>query len=189
MYDNEREKQLREAPYRKIAQAEELVNANALLDLYIALYKKKFRGEPIFPVSNEHLNMIKSFGRASGSKAYELLQHFFEMRDEWFQKQAYSIACLMNNLNKVNASYSQKAAAYRPSGTMQADVFCDHCWEDMVITVPMNHNFDKTNCCDKCKENRVPPKRVSQAERRKTILKLGAAFPELPWTSEGKESK
>lgn len=176
MYDNEQLKN----QYRRLQATEDLVNSNALLDLYVSLYKKKFKGEPIFPVSNEHLNMIKSFAKASGHKAYALLEHYFEMRDDWFQKQAYSISCLMNNLNKVNASFSQKAASYRPHGTVRLHTFCDCCWEYFDTEVPMAHNFDKTMTCPKCKETGAKPKRVSKEERNKTIQVLGAAFPELP---------
>lgn len=180
MYDNERDKELLERPYKKIQAAEDLVNSNALLDLYVTLYKKKYKAEPIFPVTREHLNLIKSFAQSTGPRAYGLLEHFFEMKDDWYHKQAHSLACLMNNLNKVNASYSQRVAAHKPSGLMHINTFCDACHAYFVLEVPMNHDMNKTRRCGPCTKENRPVKTTSKEERRIAVLQMGNAFPELP---------
>jgi hypothetical protein len=180
MYDNERDKEILQAPYKKIQAAEDLVNSNALLDLYVVLYKKKYKDEPLFGVNKEHLNLIRSFSKSAGHKSYGLLEHFFEMKDDWFHKQAHSLSCLMNNLGKVHASYSQKNAVARPAGTMRINTFCDACWGYFVLEAPGNYNFDKPKRCSDCIDNNVPLKRVTKEERAKAVKIISKSFPEIP---------
>lgn len=167
-------------PYVRLKETEDQITANNLLNLYITLYKQKFKGEPIFPTSKTHLTMLKNLVTSCGQRAYGIIEHYFEMKDEWFKQQAFSIDCLLNNLNKVNASYSEKVARTGFSGMLTVQTFCDACWGDCFITVKANHNFDTPHRCPECEKNNVPLKRVSLEERRNTILKLGAAFKELP---------
>ena len=178
--------------YKRIAAAEELVNSNALLDLYSRLYKKKYRGEPIFPVSNAHLTQIKDFSRAVGDKAHGIMQHYFEMKDDWFIKQAYSLDCLIKNIHKVSASYSQRTnREHLHAGKRENQVYCDACWEEFTLLCDMNHDWDRPIICDTCKQTGKKPKRLTKEERHRTILKLGNAFPEMPSaiTEQEKENK
>lgn len=169
-------------PYRKIAAAEELLEQNSLLTIYIEFYKKKFRGEPIFPVDKIHFKHIKEIRSTAKERAYALIQHFFTMKDEWFVKQAYSLECLAKNLHKVNADYSQRVEpAHKMQGKLKMQFYCEACWVE--FTLICEPGFDFINGlvrCEKCTQLNQPLKRVSKEERRRTILKLGAAFPEVP---------
>lgn len=167
--------------YRKVAAAEELIETNTLLELYSTLYKKKYKGEPIFPFNKYHLQQIKDFKRATGEKAYYILQHYFTMRDPWFESQAYSVECLIKNLNRINADFSSKNSIHTPSGYMEIDFYCDACWVKFLLKAPMSWDLTTRFIrCPDCEKEDRPLKRVSKEERRNTILKLGAAFPELP---------
>lgn len=171
MYDNEEQKRIMQAPYRKLAAVEELQDSNALLDLYVKLYKKKFRGEPIFPVSKAHLTQIKDFRKNAGDKAYELLQHYFEMKDEWFIKQAYSLDCLLRKIHIVAASYSQKVGKEQvPAGKERVIEFnCDSCWRPFMLPTSFKHDPDKQVRCPECERENKAPKRVTKEERARAL--------------------
>lgn len=166
-------------PYKKLQATEELINNNALLDLYASLYRKKFKSAPIFPVNNSHITAIKDFAKLAGDRAYGLMEVFFDCKDDWFIKQAYSIDCLIKNINKVNAYYAQRIDFHRGNHKALSKVFCDHCWEDMEIVTTFNHNFDKTNCCDNCRANKTPPKRVTKQQIRQTLKIFEKSFPDV----------
>lgn len=169
-----------EAPYRKIAAAEEQIDSNALLDLYVELYKRKFYNEPIFPIHNGHFNQIKAFRKQAGERAYALLQHYFEMKDEWFHNQAYSLDCLLKNLNKVNAAYGQKAHVSELKDHISIPFHCDSCWHPFTLTVKANYDFNRLTRCVECEREKRPIKTVTKEERRAAILKYGATFVKLP---------
>lgn len=183
MYDSESEKdkRLREAPYRKVQAAENLVNSNALLDYYVLEYKKKFRNQPILPVDNSHLTTAKDIAKATGNRAYAIVEHYFTMDpDGWYSKNGYTIEFLKRNLAAVNTSLSKLTPRHNKSDTINVHTFCDCCWKDMIRVVRFDHNYDDPNRCENCIASGTPLKRVTKKERQQTVLKLGAVFPDLP---------
>ena len=180
LYDNERDKELLQAPYKKLKKAEDLVNSNALLDEYVRLYKERYKGLPVFPASNTHLNMIKSFASAAGHKAYALLETFFEMSDPWYVQHGHSIDCLLNNISKVNAVFSQKTATKKLAGNINLHTFCDCCHKFMIAVVKANHNYDTPNKCEECEKSNAPLKRVTKEEIKKTAGTMFNVALEIP---------
>lgn len=175
--------------YKRIAAAEDLVQSNALLDLYISLYKKKYRGEPIFPVSRAHHTQIKDFARNAGDKAHGIMQFYFEMKDEWFIKQAYSLDCLLKNLHRIAAEYSQRTGtAQKLKGKLKIQFHCDACWQEFTLICAPEYDFLNVLVrCEPCTTANKPLKKISKEERRATILKLGSAFPDVPWDTKRKD--
>lgn len=176
-------------PYQRIAAAEEQLEHNSLLSLYIELYKKKYRAEPIFPVSNAHLTQIKDLRRAVKEKAYFFISSYFEMRDDWFEKQHYSLDCLLKNLNKVNTYLSSRTERTRDRGKIKLQFHCDACWKGFTLTCDMHFDFlNKPVFCEACGPN-AKVKRLNKEERRATVLKLGRAFPDLKDVIGGGENE
>lgn len=167
--------------YRRLDAVEELSNRSALLELYARLYKEKFRLEPIFPSTNAHEAQLKALQKAVGAdKAYALIQTFFEIRDTFFEKQQYSLECLMKNLNRVNVEAQRKHGEERLKGKLSMEFHCDACWTPFeLICEPTYDYINKLVRCEPCKTESKQLKRVSKEERRATILKLGNAFPDL----------
>lgn len=166
--------------YTRIAAAEDLVEQNSLMQDYIVLYKKKFRGEPLVDVGRTHIAQIKHLKNTAKEKAHALLHHYFQMQDPWFIQQAYSLDCLIKNLHKVHASFSQRTTAHRDSSNVKMEIFCDACWKEFTYVCSMQYDFlNKTVRCEECERENKPVKKVSKEQRRATILKLGAVFPGL----------
>lgn len=167
--------------YRRIAAAEDLIESNALLELYVRLYKKKYRGEPLFHVNNVHLTQIKDFKKHAKEHAYGIMQHYFEMRDDWFIKQAYSLDCLIKNLHRVSADYTSRTTVHRQKGQVELEFFCDACWKPFNLICDLNYNFlNNPVRCPECKTLNAPLRRVNPADRRKTSIQVGQAFPDVP---------
>lgn len=162
---------LRYSSSAKMGQAHDLIESNALLDLYIKLYKKKYRGEPVFPVSNAHLTQIRDFKRNAKDKAYELLQHFFEMKDQWFENQAYSLDCLLKNLHKISASYSSRTGHVQKGIMIEIKFFCDACGLEFKKTLPAQTDPTKHFArCEACEKKNAPQRRMPK-EKIKLELK------------------
>ena len=49
--------------------------------------------------------LIKQIGY---EETLDAIEHYFEMKDEWFITQAYSVKCLKDNINKVIMSLAQR---------------------------------------------------------------------------------
>lgn len=175
--------------YKRIQAAEDQMEVNNLLDLYISLYKKKFRNEPIFAPSNAHLTQIKDFKRLAKDKAYSIMNTYFQMNDDWFIKQHYSIDCLIKQINKVSTQAAKSIEIQSLKGKISLDFHCDACWKSMKLVCEPNFNFlDKPVRCDECYAKDAPIKKLTKDERRQIILKLGAAFPEVPWETRRKDA-
>lgn len=171
-------------PYKKIQAAEEQLEINTLLDSYVALYKKKFRGEPLVDLNPVHTAQIKQLKKLAKDKAHFLLSHYFAMNDPWFIQQAYSLDCLMKNLHKVHADYSKRHSVnYNHEKCITSvNFWCESCWKDLVV---QDKNFPNGFYqCEECKTAKRPMRLVSKEERRVTILKYGNMFPDLPVDSE-----
>lgn len=167
-------------PYQKIAAAQELIEESSLMQSYIDLYRKKFRGEPLVGVNSVHLAQVKHLKNTAKDRAHALLHHYFEMKDEWFIKQAYSLDCLIKNLHKVNASYSQRTTHHKDSGMIQLQFGCDSCGREFTLVCDMHYNLvnKRTRCVDCEREDK--PGRVITAEEKKAAAKTGGIFPEMP---------
>ena len=116
------------APYRKLQAVEDQIELNWILEVYTGYFKQKFKGMPIFPVDNIQFKWAKDLKKLCGMKAAEIIEHYFSMKDEWFIKQAYSLECLVKNINKVNASFSQNSHLRQSHNQITVPVFCDACW-------------------------------------------------------------
>lgn len=167
-------------PYKKLAAAEDLLESNALLTQYIDLYKRKFKGVPIFPVNRAHLTTIKDFAKAAGPQAHAMIEHYFEMRDEWFIKQAYSLDCLLRNIQKVGASLSQSSSRRVNNAKMQINWGCDSCWKEFLLVVSIHYDFSKITRCKDCEEKNRPYVTVNKEERARFMSNIAKAFPEIP---------
>ena len=171
---NERDQEILNAPYKKIRAAEDLQESNYLLTVYRALYKNKFRNEPIFPLSNSHLTQIKDFRRLVGDQAQFVMEHYFTMKDDWFIKQQYSLDCLLKNINKVNGSYSSATRLTRSTNEISINWFCDSCWKPFVLTVSMQYDFDKLTRCNECTAENKPWKRVDRNTKARTLKTINS---------------
>lgn len=168
-------------PYRKIQAAEDLIEENALMARYVELYKKKFRGEPLVDVNRVQLAQLKAFKRIAGIHAHTLMSHYFEMHDKWFTDQAYSIDCLIKNINKVHASLSQRTGRVNLSGKLKIPFHCDACWKEFDLICDMKFDYtSRVVKCPECEASNKPVKVVTQTQRKETIMRLGYGFPEMP---------
>lgn len=143
-------------PYKKIAAAEELIEANSLLDLYIDMYKRKYKTEPIFNVTRAHTTQIKDLQRLTKGQGRVFISEYFQMRDDWFHKQQYSLDCLIRNLNKVAVAVKKREAHVDLKGKMIIQIICDSCHKELRLYWPMDSTFvTKTVRCEVCeRENR-----------------------------------
>lgn len=170
-----------EKPYRKIAAAEEQLERGALLDYYVKLYKQRYRAEPIFPVTAVTQTQIKDLQRIMKDKAYDTLTAYFKMKDDWFEKQHFSLDCLLKNLSKVNVQVTKAQGVAKAQGKISIQIYCDSCWNEFNLICDMHFDFlNKPVRCEPCYAQDAPLKRVSKQERHGTITRLGSAFPEMP---------
>lgn len=163
-------------PYLKLKTITDQQEQNFLIEVFSSHWKLKFKGIPIFPVSNFHFTQMKDFRRAAGPNAALLIEHYFSMKDEWFSKQAYSLDCLIKNVNKVNASFSQHQHARSQANMLAPSInpmFCESCWKELHITVPLDFDFNKAVRCEECRDRDRPFKRVTRAERLAANIKFG----------------
>ena len=167
------------APYRKLQAVEDQIELNWILEVYTGYFKQKFKGMPIFPVDNIQFKWAKDLKKLCGMKAAEIIEHYFSMKDEWFIKQAYSLECLVKNINKVNASFSQNSHLRQSHNQITIAVFCDACWKEFPLTVSINHDFNHPHKCPDCVIKNRPLKRVEREKRLKIVKALGAAFKDL----------
>lgn len=175
--------------YKRIAAAEDVVEQNTLLDEYIRCYKNKYRGEPIFSVDNIHFRHIKTIRQSAKEKSRALINHFFAMKDDWFEKQAYSLDCLVKNLHRVNSDYSNRIEPQRKmQGKLKMQFHCDACWQEFTLICAPEYDFLNVLVrCEPCTAANRPLKKISKEERRATVLKLGSAFPGVPWDTKRKD--
>lgn len=168
-------------PYRKIAAAEELIEEGSLMQDYVALYKKKFRGEPLVDVGRVQIAQIKHLKSVARDRALALLHHYFTMNDPWFIQQAYSLECLIKNLHKVHASFSQRTTHHKDSGKIELQFHCDACWKEFTLVCDMHFDLlNKMVRCPPCEMENKPLKTVSKQNRRTVSQTLGSAFPKMP---------
>lgn len=163
-------------PYKRIAAAEELVDANSILDCYITAYKKKFRNEPIFPKSNAHLTQIKDLKSQTKGRGYEFIQAYFQMKEWVFEQQHYSLDCLLKNLNKVSTYLATRAPQTKAgTKTVAFDGYCDFCWGRMTVEDEISPTaFSGTMKCEQCIKENGPVKKIPHTRR------LEVNLPELP---------
>ncbi len=168
-------------PYKKLAAVEEQIESNSLLDHYVDLYKRKYRTEPIFPVTRVHMTQIKDLQRLTKGQARVFISEYFQMKDDWISKQHHSMDCLLKSLNKIGASVAKRDAVKDLKGKIKLQFHCDSCWNEFTFICDSNFKYcDEFVQCEECKRVKARPKRVSKEERREAILKLGFAFKEIP---------
>ncbi len=167
-------------PYKKLQAVEDQIEEGSLMQSYVDLYRKKFRGEPLIDVNKVSIAQVKHLKSVAKDKAHALLHHYFEMRDDWFVKQAYSLDCLIKNLNKVNASYSQRTTNHKDSGKIQVQFSCDSCSREFTLVCDMHYNLvnKRTRCID-CERDDKPGKVVTK-EKKYAAARTGTIFPEMP---------
>lgn len=175
-------------PYRRIAAAEESLERNALLDYYVKLYKQKYRAEPIFPITAVTQTQIKDLQRIMKDKAYATLTAYFQISDKWFEQQQYSLDCLLKNLSKVNVQIQKLDNTQKLKGKLKMQFHCDSCWQEFTLICAPDYDFLNVLVrCEPCTAANRPLKKISKEERRATVLKLGNAFPDVPWDTKRKE--
>lgn len=166
--------------YRKLQATEEQIEFNTILNIYCNQYRRRFLTPPIF-VNDSHLITIKNLKKAVGERAIELVQHYFTMKDEWFQKQGYSIECLLAKINLVQADYSKKGTLSRGTDYRSVTVYCDACWAAIPKTVPMQYDCKELQFCTKCTTSGVTrPMKLTKEERQRVMNGLTESFKELP---------
>jgi hypothetical protein len=167
--------------YKRIAAADDLIQEGALMQDYIALYKKKYRGEPLVDVNRVQIAQIRHLKTLAKDKAHALLHHYFTMSDSWFIQQAYSLDCLIKNLHKVHADFSKKATVHRDSGKIARQFLCEACEKEFTLATDLHADISKKLVrCEACEKENRPMKTYTRAERHAAILKIGSAFPEMP---------
>lgn len=163
--------------YKRIAAAEDQLEQSGLLSYYVERYQRKYRTPPIFPPDNRHFKHIKDLRNLTKEKAYDFITTYFEMHDDWFQKQNYSLDCLIKNLNKI-APVIVKRDSVREVKSKEGvalKVGCDACWKEMTYIVPMNNvNIPSFIRCEECEKANKP--RKTQKERKQFHVVL----PEMP---------
>lgn len=163
-------------PYKKLQAVQDQQEQNLLVDIYASHWKNKFKSMPIFPVSNSHFTQMKDFRRAAGPNAALLVEHYFTMKDDWFIKQAYSLDCLVKNLNKVNASFGTLQHSKSNSNQMSIKIGCDACWEILELSVPINFDFNRPVRCVTCVDHGKSIRHTTKAERTAAVVKFGETF-------------
>ncbi len=177
--------------YRKLAAVEDKIQQDSLLELYVMLYKDKYKNEPIFPVDNKQYKFVKELRQQVGDeKARTFLHSYFEIRDDWFSKQHHSLECLLKNINKVALFASKRSDTNKLRGKLKMQFHCDSCWCEFTLICEPDFDYcNKLVRCPECEGANKPLKRVSKEERRKTILKLGMMFPEMPKATNDETEK
>lgn len=163
--------------YGKIQAAQDQQEQSYLVDVFSRCWKNKFYSFPLFPTSNYHFVQMRNLKKEAGDKAAELIEHYFEIKDEWFIKQAYSLDCLCKNINKVNASLASRATHER-AGDLLIRYACDACEKQIDLRVPSNYKFIFERCEDCIKANR-PFKFSTKEERARSVIGMGQAILNL----------
>lgn len=166
-------------PYQKLQAVEEKLAQDTLLELYIMLYKDKYKNEPIFPVDNKQYRHIRDLKKQVGDKAMSFLHAYFSMRDDWFMKQQYSLDCLLKNLNKVSMVVSRRDDTRKLQGKVRLTFSCDACWKPFELICDWNYDFlNKPVFCFECGAG-AKAKKVTKDEFKQAIRVIGSAFKEV----------
>lgn len=168
--------------YTRAAAVEDQLELDSLATHYQELYKKKHRGMmPLIADNNAHLFAFRELRRITGQKAFEILEAYFQMKDEWFEKQGYSMQCLLKNLNRVNQVAQRTTATRSLQGKIEIRVHCDSCWTQFDLTCPMTFDFlTELVRCDECKKMNRPLKLVTKEDRDAAMRGYYLKFPEMP---------
>lgn len=167
--------------YRKIAAAEELQVQNDLLDLYLRLYRERYKQEFIVPVDKKHFKHIKDLREAVGNeRALGIIYAFFEVRDSWFEKQHHSLECLLKNINKLSQYVAHLQRKQKLNGKLCIEMRCDACGNAFERILDPNHNFDEIFRCADCMDENKPLYKPSQEERLGALHMINATFKEVP---------
>lgn len=143
--------------YQRVAAAEEQIERSSLLDYYVSLYKKKYKSEPIFPVTSVTQNQIKELHRVMKDKARDTVTAYFSMRDDWFDKQHHSLECLLKNLSKVNVQVSRQVQNRDLKNKLTLQFYCDSCQREFTLLWPMDSTYcDKLVRCVECTASNRP---------------------------------
>lgn len=129
---------------------QEIEHSNYLLEVYCALFNKKYNTKPVFEDSNPQFDQIKTFKKMGAERSAAILEHYFSIEDQWFINNAYSIPCLVKNFNRVSASLGSKSSTMGKVKGMDVRIYCDHCDVSFLKTVKENHNFDDLALCPPC---------------------------------------
>lgn len=140
-------------PYRKIQAAEELIESNSLLNHYITCYKKKYRTDPVFSLDNAHLTTIKDIQKMGKNKAFQLVEHFFQIDpDGWFSRNGHSLKCLKGSLHQVNSSLGKKMPAPDSNDlAIQLHYACTKCGVRQLMEVNSSQLDQPEILCANCK--------------------------------------
>lgn len=162
-------------PYKKLAAVEEQIESNSLLDLYIDLYKRKYKTEPIFPVTRVHMTQIKDLQRLTKGQARVFISEYFQINDEWIKKQHHDLPTLLKSLNKLSAIIAKRDGQKDLRGKLTIQFHCDACQREFTLLWPMNSTYcDKLVRCHECERQNKPTQKINM--KTKLVCKL----PEVP---------
>lgn len=167
-------------PYKKLQAVAELQEQNDLVDLYVHLFKEKYKTAYIVPVDRSHFKHIKTLRESMGPKALGILYAYFESRDDWFVKQQHSLECLIKNLNKVNQALLTKERVSELRDKLLINLHCDACWKSFDLICPPTKDIaNSVVLCPVCEADDKAPYRPTKEERRKALRLISNAFPEV----------
>lgn len=131
---------------------QEIEHSNYLLEVYCALFHKKYNTKPVFEDSNPQFDQIKTFKRMGAERSAAILEHYFGIEDQWFINNAYSIPCLIKNFNRVSASLGKWGKGNGMEGVkwMQVGLYCDSCDDHYLIIVKKEYSFEQLSLCTPC---------------------------------------
>lgn len=147
---NELDKEILEAPYRKLQAAEDLSEQNYLMQVYANCYQATYKSKYIPALGHVDRTAIQDIRRMLPDKAAQVIEHYFKMKERWFVEMRHSLEVLKRNLNKVYSDYEQSLG--RSPAVKKTEVWCwDKCDECKSSFKRPVDEFKTV--CDSCRKN------------------------------------
>lgn len=150
---DELDKEILEAPYRKLQAIEDHSEHSYLLKLYQNCFENTYKSRYISNSIANDRTLIEDIKRMVPDKAAQIIEHYFKMKDDWFKKTSHSLETLKRNINAVNADLEKRSVS-RPVGTITINVLvtCDECFKHFELWAkPESLDSDKKRLCKACK--------------------------------------
>lgn len=149
---DELDKEILEAPYRRMKSLEDKSEQDYLLKVYENSYQAKYKTRYIPALGHVDRTIIADIKRMIPDKAAQVIEHYFKLNDKYFVEMRHSLEVLKRNLNKVFSELERQE--HRPKfanvGLWTWEV-CDKCRKS--FKAKLDTSVDIQTICEQCLKN------------------------------------
>lgn len=102
--------------------------AQALLDVYVEAYEKRYRVKPALRPAADTTSCKDLIRQIGFDKAVMVVRQYLKQNDKWFIQKAHGLDVLKSNLNVVITQLPREVASPK-SVKVRTDLSCDSCWK------------------------------------------------------------